>query len=123
MPGVGHGILQSRQFGRGDGVDGEIGMAGPKGGDARRALGLFQRTDGIDQRAAWPCQFRGIIEQLVLQPGRAGDVAGLAAAGDVGMAADGAGGAARRIQQHGVERFGREAAAIGGNAFGRETGA
>jgi hypothetical protein len=48
-----------------------------------------------------------MADQPLLELGQLGDVGGLLEPGDVGVAADGTGGGAGGIQQHGVERLGR----------------
>ena len=99
-----------------------VGQAGQLGGAERVAaeaavrqgrldagggfLGL-QRAYRVDQPPARAQHRGGGGQQAVLGFRQGADVARALEARHVGVAADGAGGAARRVQQHGVERGGR----------------
>jgi len=83
-------------------------------------LGL-KRAHGVDQHAAGSDQGDGVGQQAGLNHHQPGHVVRSLEQRDVGMAADGAGGAARGIEQHRVGRFLRDPARdIGGDGFGAQ---
>ena len=64
----------------------------------------LERAGAIDQRAARLGELGGVGEEPALQRGERGDVGLPLEPGDIGMAADGAGRGAGRIEQNRVER-------------------
>ena len=72
-------------------------------GDRLLAFFRFQRTGAVDQRPARLEQRDRLLQQPLLQRRQGGDVGFLPQPGDVGMAADGAGRGAGRIDQDAVE--------------------
>ena len=76
------------------------------GGDELGTLLGLERADGVDEGAAGPGQAGGGGEEAALGLGEAGHVLGLLGPGDVGVAADGAGGGAGGVEEDGVERLG-----------------
>ena len=88
------------------------------GGDLGFALLGFERAYAIDDGAARPRQRDRLVEQVCLQLDERGKVAVALDPGDVGMAADGAGRAARRVQEHGVKRRRFEDEGVGDDDLG-----
>ena len=85
---------------------GKAGIALQQGLDLPLAFLRLQRADAIDQHAARLGQLDRAVEQARLQPDQRRDVGLALEPGHVGMAADGAGRGAGRIEQYRVERLG-----------------
>ena len=87
--------------------------------DARRALLGLQRAYRVDQPATLAEHGGGSPQQPVLRLRQRAHVARPLEVRHVGVAADRSGGAARRVQQHGVERLGgRPLGGVGLHQFG-----
>ena len=102
-PAGGQAGLRSAAFAGRDGLQRHVLAAGQEGLDLGLALFRLQRTDRVDQSAARLEAVGGAVEDLRLHAREAGDVAGTGRPQHVRMAAEGAGGAARSVQQDGVE--------------------
>jgi 4-amino-4-deoxy-L-arabinose transferase-like glycosyltransferase len=74
--------------------------------DPRPAFLGLEGADGIDQPPARFEMPHGGVEQRILHRGECGKIGGAAQMRNVGVAADGAGGAAGRIEQHRIEGLG-----------------
>ena len=81
----------------------ERGIASRKAGDDFLALLRLERADGIDERAAGLQPLGGAVEQLPPEARTLGDDLRPGAVEDFGMAAEGAGRGAGRVEQDGVE--------------------
>ena len=79
----------------------EAGLAPAIGGSL--AFFRLERTGAVDQRAAWPGQFHGAVEQPALQRRQYAKIIFRFEPGHIGMAADGSRRGAGCIEQHGVE--------------------
>ena len=79
----------------------------------------LERAGAIDEDAAWLGQLDRLRDEPPLQSRERGDVGLALEPGDIGVAADGAGRRAGRIEQDGVERLGLPLRHVGGDGFGR----
>ena len=86
-----------------DRLERELRMAGEERRDLRLAFLRLERAGAVDEQPAGLHQRGGAVEHLRLQRRERGDVLRLLQPGDVGMAADGAGRRAGRVEEHGVE--------------------
>ena len=84
--------------------------------DRLHALVRLERTGAVDDEPARPRELDRAASSSALQGGERRDVLFALQPGDVGMAADGAGRGAGRVEQHGVERLRRRHAEdVGGD--------
>ena len=115
----GQRFRQCGQFGSGKWVVLQTGLL--RGGQGGRAFLRLQRANRIDHPAAGPQHRGGGGDQGVLLLRESGDVLLALEVRDVGVAADGARGAARRVEQHGVQRNGgTPTGRVGGHDSGGE---
>ena len=104
---------------------GRIGRRRSRGSRASRsrttsiAFLRLERAGAVDEGAARPGQLDRAREQPALQGGERGDVGLALEPGNVGMAADGAGRRAGRIEQHRVERARLPLRDVGRDGLGR----
>ena len=96
------GVTKSGKSGR-SARGGNRGSIAEEGGDDRLAFLGLERADRIDQRAAGLQPVGGAVEQPRLQLGAAGDDLRAGAVEHFGMAAEGAGRRAGRVEQDRVE--------------------
>ena len=101
-----------------DGARRRRGSRASKRRDLVLAFLRLERAGAIDQGAAGLDQLDRAVEQPPLQRGERGDVGFALEPGHVGMAADGAGRGAGRIEQHGVERPALPFQRVGGDGLG-----
>src|SRR5271170_774100 len=122
-----HVALRSDAFGhaadlaRLDRLAANVGIAAQQRGNLALALLGLQRARAIDDRASRPGERDRAVEQVGLQLAEGGDVYGTLGPGDVGVAPNGAGGGARRIEQRRGERRRLEGQRVGDDEFGLET--
>ena len=97
-----------------------IRRAREKIGDDRFIFLRLKRTGAVNERPAGLGQSECAIEQAALQPGELDDVLGIFEPRHVGMAANGPGRGARRVEEHAIERLGGPFLDIRGGDFGLE---
>ena len=102
-PGRGEALGEAADLFGGNGQAPHVRVTAQDSGDLGFALLGFERAYAIDNSAARPRQRDRLVEQVCLQLDKRGEVARTLDPRDVGMAADRAGRAARRVQEHGVE--------------------
>ena len=106
------------------GRGGEAGVAGEVRGDDRLTFLGLQRADRIDEAPAGFQPLPGAGDQPRLQLGRFADDGGTGSIEDLGMAAEGAGRRARRVEQDRVEAaLGRPVEHVGGHQLRAKAGA
>src|SRR5271168_3189830 len=115
---LGEELVPAEDFGRRDRRAAHAGIAGEKVADDGFILLRFKGTGAVDQRAAWLQERDGAVDQSALQGCELDDVGCAFEPWHVGMAADGSGRGARRIEQDRVEWFRRPGCGVGADELG-----